>query len=414
LDVLDRLKTECKKKMPDETVCQKILEYWNQKRTQVGHGLIPILKHEDLTAKIGADPYVCFRRREIKAPRKTRRTDAQCMDKLKRLHYDLATSKALIDASLKRDRYKRECMLLETSLFENYWALEVWKRQPGRNTEWALPDVPLFRAAAQSVLEPKKKRPKPSSSTVNADSASQSSAAAARSAASSHAILKSSKYHKPYYTIEVLRQIQKDMEVVMVDEATRLQDTTGDLSSDDDSSSFTDSRALPEITAGLPCFSRFRLGRGGLVQIDRKPIRDESESRPRLIYNNASRIKSLNARDCSHLHNAFVGNYNQHYIQTTNHISQPLSYTAWIAATAPIIQAALAPSKNGGTASKPGASPKKNGLSRAASISEMDPTAASRLVETSEAPTSSQPPTGLAALAGNSQFTIKVKPKPQP
>lgn len=267
--------------MPEESKCEEILRFWQVKREQVGHALLPNLKHEDLSAKIGADPYVCFRRREIKAPRKTRRTDAQCMDKLKRLHYDLATSKVLLEAAFKRDKYKRECLVLETCLFEKYWAIESWKKGDGFDPEWKTPDVPAFRAAAQSVLEPKKKKTRPQST---AEVSQLSSSQPVRSQGTMQSGLKSMKYFKPYYSIDVLKQIQKDMDLIMVNEASRLQDFTGDLDSDDDNVSFNDTRAIPDLSAGLPCFSRFRVGKSGMVQLDRRPIRDETESRPRLQY----------------------------------------------------------------------------------------------------------------------------------
>lgn len=416
--------------MPKDEICEEILRYWSDKRTRLSRPLLTYLRHEDLSAKIGADPYVCFRRREIKAPRKTRRTDAQCMEKLKKLHYDLCTTKALLDASLKRDRYKKESLILETSLFESYWSLESWKRLPDRSEEWNIPDVPSFRAAAQSVLEPKKKKSRPQSSESAANSAP---IPPVRIPISSHQLLKSTKYFKPYYPIEVLKQIQKDMEMIMVDEASRIEDRTADLSDDSDQASFTDSREeMSRVGLGVPCFSRFRLGRSGMIQIDRKPIRSAAESRPRMDYNGSSRVKLLNARDCSHLHNAFVGNYNQHYIQTTNHINQPLSFNAWIAATAPIVTAATAGNSKSNSKSNltsPKNSKKKDSDSLAADSSVPDASTKdssqpnqggldqqinSQHSTPFSQPTNSQIQAGLAGLTGNSQITVKVKSKPNP
>lgn len=425
LDVLERLRHDAKKagRMPDEATCENIRLYWLEKRTRVHRPLVHNLKHDDLSAKIGADPYVCFRRREIKAPRKTRRTDAQCIDKLKKLHYDLGTSKALLEASLKRDRYKKESLVLETSLFEQYWALEVWRKQPGRPEDWPLPDVPSFRVASQSVLEPKKKKLRPAPGAE--PGCSQASLGSQRTAVlASASVLKSTKYFKPYYPVEVLRQIQKDMDLLLVDEASRLQDSTGSLGAEDwERASYVDTRKRLDLTARLPCFSRFRLGRGGMLQLDRMPITSEAESRPRMVYNGASRVKLLSARDCSHLHNAFVGNYNQHYIQTTNGINQPLSFNAWIAATAAIAQQSGAARPGTGKPGSTGSSPKKmgaaGGLRQDGEITVPDSAVAGH-GSGGDQQVHSQPsqqipvPAGLTSLQSNSQITVKVKSRPNP
>lgn len=405
--------------MPDAKACERILEYWILKRSRFQRSLIPVLRHEDLTNKIGADPYVCFRRREIKAPRKTRRTDAQCMDKLRKLHYDLATSKALLEASLKRDKYKKESLVVETQLFEAYWSMEVWKKQAGRPEDWALPDLPSFRAASQSVLEPKKKKSRPSAGDPTPSSSQPQRTGPVQS------LLKSTKYFKPYYPIEVLRQIQKDMELIMVDEASRLDDLTADLHDDEERAAFVKVEQQPRKFGGIPCFSRFRIGRAGMVQLDRKPIHSPAESRPRMDYAGAARVRLLNARDCSHLHNAFVGNYNQHYIQTTNHINLPLSYNAWVAATAPIVQQALGNKTGKANASNAGSPKKTTGVKRGHgedggpesvvpdSSSAMETRSMSTDQQIGTQPlTQSQPPAGLASLSGNSQITVKVKSRP--
>lgn len=423
LEVLERYKTQ--RRMPDARTGERLLEYWALKRSRMGRALLPTLRHEDLTNKVGADPYVCFRRREIKAPRKTRRTDAQCMDKLRKLHYDLSTSKALLEASLKRDKYKKESLVVETQLFEAYWSLEQWKRQAGRPEDWTLPELPSFRLASQSVLEPRRKKARVAGGAESTPSASASQSQ--RPGASAQGLLRSTKYFKPYYPIEVLRQIQKDMELIMVDEASRLDDRTADLHDDEERAGFVEVSRKPAGFGGVPCFSRFRLGRAGMVQLDRKPIRSPSESRPRMDYGGSARVRLLNARDCSHLHNAFVGNYNQHYIQTTNHINLPLSYNAWVAATAPLVQQALGTKAKGGPASNHGSPKKTTGpgggvLKREDGPESVVPDAAAagggetRGVATdqqlaSQSQSQSQP-AGLASLSGNSQITVKVKSRP--
>jgi len=64
------------------------------------------------------DPYVTFRKREIKSTRKTRRTDAQCLQKYEILRRDLEDVTKLLDLVGTREKMRKEMILLDQLIFE--------------------------------------------------------------------------------------------------------------------------------------------------------------------------------------------------------------------------------------------------------------------------------------------------------
>ena len=64
------------------------------------------------------DPYVCFRRREVRQIRKTRGRDAQSVDKLKKLRKELEEARQLLALVRQREITKREQLTVEKQLFE--------------------------------------------------------------------------------------------------------------------------------------------------------------------------------------------------------------------------------------------------------------------------------------------------------
>jgi enhancer of polycomb-like protein len=74
-------------------------------------------------------PYVCFRRREVKVARKTRRTDTQTIERLVRLKSDLASAQELLLKVLERERCKREVYLAEARIFESRVQMRELKRK---------------------------------------------------------------------------------------------------------------------------------------------------------------------------------------------------------------------------------------------------------------------------------------------
>lgn len=76
-------------------------------------------------------PYVCFRRREVKVARKTRRTDTQTIERLVRLKSDLTSAQELLNKVLEREKCKREAVLAEKRMFETRVQMRELKRKLG-------------------------------------------------------------------------------------------------------------------------------------------------------------------------------------------------------------------------------------------------------------------------------------------
>ena len=65
-----------------------------------------------------ADPYVCFRRREVRQIRKTRGRDAHSAEKLKKLRKELEESREIMAMIRQRELTKKEQLEVERQLFE--------------------------------------------------------------------------------------------------------------------------------------------------------------------------------------------------------------------------------------------------------------------------------------------------------
>lgn len=68
--------------------------------------------------KDDSDPYFCFRRREIKSLRKTRRGDVQSLDKLRRLRAEIEQARSILELIRKREELKKESLLLDRQIFD--------------------------------------------------------------------------------------------------------------------------------------------------------------------------------------------------------------------------------------------------------------------------------------------------------
>ncbi|KAG0143107.1 hypothetical protein CROQUDRAFT_135162 [Cronartium quercuum f. sp. fusiforme G11] len=101
--------------------------HWKERRLKRGGK--PIMPAIDFDESNENNPYVCFRRREIKTVRKTRRTDAQNMDRLIRLRDDLHKAQELLNTVLSRERVKREVVELEKAIFEGRCMVREMKRR---------------------------------------------------------------------------------------------------------------------------------------------------------------------------------------------------------------------------------------------------------------------------------------------
>jgi len=111
---------------------KEIYEHWKLSREKLlNHPVMPALKFERNAETDDADPYVCFRRREVRQARKTRGRDAQVAEKLKKLRLELEQARQLLHLTKQRETSRREQMVLDRFIFEQRAAVKEAKRNLG-------------------------------------------------------------------------------------------------------------------------------------------------------------------------------------------------------------------------------------------------------------------------------------------
>lgn len=287
-----------------ENVLETVHAKWQEKR-QNGRLVLGSLKHEDLD-KIGADPYVCFRRRELKLPRKTRRSDAQCVEKLRKMRYELEALTSGLEMLVRRDEWRRSGLEVEAELFLAYRQL-----RPEERTR-----VPAYRTAiSRRASERENNRRKLIQMTP--------------SAGSTHPL------HKPYYpSVDVSSLIIQEIESLMG----RIK--LPSLSDDDDE---YDDDEREYYARGSKVQARIRKGRAGRILVERRQQRNQqflpfSTGAPAPLFSSTTATLAapittssvLSLKECAQLNNAAVGNYNQHYLAASNGLLMPYSFFHWV------------------------------------------------------------------------------------
>ncbi|KAF9467645.1 enhancer of polycomb-like-domain-containing protein [Collybia nuda] len=108
-------------------LARTIYPYWKERRIERGgHRIIPTLNGDE--ADTLNESYICFRRREIKAVRKTRASQATSSDKLVRLQTELAYPLELAKAVLARETLKKDCAQQAQQVWEKRLTLVDLKR----------------------------------------------------------------------------------------------------------------------------------------------------------------------------------------------------------------------------------------------------------------------------------------------
>lgn len=96
-----------------------IYEYWRSRRQATGNkSLHPSLKFETHQEHDDMDPYVCFRRREVRQTRKTRARDVQVADKLKKLRRELEDGRQLVVFAHRRELLKQQMLKTDKMIYE--------------------------------------------------------------------------------------------------------------------------------------------------------------------------------------------------------------------------------------------------------------------------------------------------------
>lgn len=121
LDQLKQLKQPQPKPTPVDkflTFAKDIYEHWKEcRRISSNNPIQPSLKREIHQENDDADPYVCFRRRDVRAPRKTRARDVQSTDKLKRLRKEIEDGRGLVALAFNRERVKQDLLTIDKDIF---------------------------------------------------------------------------------------------------------------------------------------------------------------------------------------------------------------------------------------------------------------------------------------------------------
>ncbi len=98
------------------------------------------------------DPYVCFRRREVKNNmRKTRRCDSQSLDKLRKLRDEMQKARDILELVSSRERLRKESALLEIEIFQERIKVRKMKKLLG-----------VMTATTDADASPEKKKKKQS------------------------------------------------------------------------------------------------------------------------------------------------------------------------------------------------------------------------------------------------------------
>jgi len=125
-----------------------IYEHWKKRRVSVGNHPLQIslkvssfdrslLNSSDLKQfETGqetddGDPYVCFRRREVRQIRKTRGRDAQSAEKLRRLRKELEDARQLLAFVRQRELARKEMFIIEKQVFQQRAEVKDMKRKLG-------------------------------------------------------------------------------------------------------------------------------------------------------------------------------------------------------------------------------------------------------------------------------------------
>ncbi|KAK5106496.1 Enhancer of polycomb-like protein 1 [Lithohypha guttulata] len=150
-----------------------VYEHWSSRRTtKQNNSLPPQLKFETGHESDDADPYVCFRRREIRQTRKTRHRDQLSAEKLLKLRRDLESARNLLLLVTQRERGRKEQLVIDKQVSEQRQAFRELKRklkQPGDDDlliTQKKPKLPLVIPSDQQLAQQLPSRPGPELKTL--------------------------------------------------------------------------------------------------------------------------------------------------------------------------------------------------------------------------------------------------------
>ncbi|WVR06584.1 hypothetical protein IAU60_003616 [Kwoniella sp. DSM 27419] len=110
-------------------MARNVYPHWKLRREErQGKPVLPALNYDETNDN---DPYVCFRRRDIRATRKTRRTDNHSIEQFQKLQSELRSAHNLATMVVRRENEKRALFKADKDVWEAKWKLfEVKRRWP--------------------------------------------------------------------------------------------------------------------------------------------------------------------------------------------------------------------------------------------------------------------------------------------
>ncbi|WFD30922.1 Enhancer of polycomb-like protein 1 [Malassezia sp. CBS 17886] len=281
---------------------QVVYPWWKLRRqAREGKPLVPLLNFDESNEN---DPYVCFRRREAKSARKTRKTDTLQLERLVRLEAELQQATTLATLVAQRERLKEDqihkaqaCWKQARELMDlrRQWGIPGAKSQEDDDLMFGIqPDptapIPTVSSPAAQLLKKKRKADEGAAAATtlkirrpklgDADavmSAGKTGAAESASKGIGTAILERVQTVQAYIERECMWRQQADAGVEdLTDSAFQppaappSQRAFRPIQSDNSDTRFWSNHPFARL-GRQPCFRR-RVGRGGRVFLDRRPL----------------------------------------------------------------------------------------------------------------------------------------------
>lgn len=115
-----------------DTYGEEVYKHWRERKIQRrGKPVFPTLKFESPTQKDDNDTYICFRRREVRQARKTRRQDTQSSDRIRLLYSELKRARELVYMCAEREARRMKFVETEKRVFDLRCHVKSLKRELG-------------------------------------------------------------------------------------------------------------------------------------------------------------------------------------------------------------------------------------------------------------------------------------------
>lgn len=110
-------------------MASRIYPHWKSRKEQrKGRSIIPQLNFDEANE---SDPYLCFRRRDLKVQRKTRIKDTTPVNRLEQVQTELTQATFLVNMVLLREKEKQRAIRAEREVWDARWnLLDVKRKNP--------------------------------------------------------------------------------------------------------------------------------------------------------------------------------------------------------------------------------------------------------------------------------------------